>query len=109
MRVVTDIMTIYYLLVQLLYVLIWTVLLAGSAIFLRRGYAGGAVSALLGAAIALLGALLHLLMTVSVMLGHAKVFASQRVVIALGIPSLAGILLFALGFLQLARTTKRED
>lgn len=104
-----NLMDVYWLLVQLLYTLIWIGLLAGSVVFLRRGYAGGAVSALLGAVIALLGAILHLLMTVSVMLGHAKIFANQRITVALGIPSLAGILLFALGFFQLARTAKKED
>lgn len=101
-------MTMYTVFIGPFYVVAWGVVFAGSAILLRRGYASAAVSMLLGSAISLLITLLNMLMTMRTMYRWIREIGSERITMMTGLISAVGMLLFALGFLQLARMVKRE-
>jgi len=98
----------YSLAIQAFHVVVWAILLAGSVVLLRRGYASAAVSMLLGAAITLLTGLLNLLMTIPMVFTSSAGVYPAKIMIMGGLVSAVGMFLFALGFWQLARTTKRE-
>jgi len=94
-------------LTQLFHVAVWLAVVIGSVIFLRRGYSGGAVSTLIGAVIMMFMGLFHTGMTVLIAL---RVFQNYpglpSIFTLLQIPHLVGMILFAAGFLQLARATR---
>ncbi len=102
-------MTIYGLLPYASSLIVWSIVLVGSVILLRRGYAAAAVPMLLGVAIVLAMGLLNLLMMTLVMLGSAQQGTARgRIMMITWLGSIVGIFLFSLGFLHLALTTKRE-
>ncbi len=101
-------MLTYSFFVRAFALIVWSVVFAGSLILLRRGYASAAVSMLLGAAIALLMGLFNLVMTIPTVLVSARGVNSGKIMMMTGLISLVGMFLFALGFLQFARMTKRE-
>jgi hypothetical protein len=101
-------MMMYNLFADGFYLVVWGIVLAGSVILLRRGYASAAVSMLLGAAVVLLMGLLNLLMAIPVALRWPGGIGPAKMMMMAGLISTVGMFLFALGFLQLARMTKRE-
>jgi hypothetical protein len=105
------VMMTFGVVLQACHLVVWMIVLAGSIVFLRRGYAIAAVSTLLGACIALLmGALNLFLMTWPFMFRWARQYRADasRFMMVVGLASAVGMFLFALGFWQLARTTRRE-
>ncbi len=98
----------YSLILQALYVVAWIILLVGSVVLLRRGYASAAVSMLLGAAIASLMTIFSLCVTVCLAAGWFRGTYPSKMMMLAGLVSVVGLFLFALGFLQLARMTRRE-
>ena len=101
-------MLTYGLLVQTFHLIVWGIVLIGSVILLRRGYASAAVSMLLGSAIALLMGLLNLVMTIPMVFTSIQGIGPAKVMMMARLISAVGLFLFALGFLQLARMAKRE-
>jgi hypothetical protein len=88
---------------------LWLMLVAGSVVFLRRGYASAAVSTLLGASVMVLTGTLNLLILIGPLVfkwdpGRAR----SRFMVLTELAWHVGLFLFALGFLQLARMTRRE-
>jgi hypothetical protein len=100
---------LYGLFIQFCYLAIWSIVLAGGVILLRRGCAHSAMSVLLGAGILLLMEVLSILMMVLRHVGVMEGPAMSRVSQLLWVPQLLGGFLFALGFLQVARQTQREN
>lgn len=99
----------YFIFSQAFYLVTWLMVVTGSVVFLRRGYASAAVSTLLGAAVMVLTGALNLLLMVGPLVfiwsrGHDH----SRYMMVIGLLSAVGMFLLALGFLQLARMTKRE-
>ena len=101
-------MLMFSLFVQVFHGVVWGMVLAGSVILLRRGYASAGVSMFFGAAIALLMGLLNVFMTTLMMLGVPHGVGPGKIMMMAGLASAVGLFLFALGFLQLARMIKRE-
>ena len=98
----------YSLILQALHIVAWVIVLVGSAVLLRRGYASAAVSMLLGAGVAMLMATVGLLFTACQATGWIRGIDLSKMMMLVGLVSVVGLFLFALGFLQLARTIKRE-
>jgi hypothetical protein len=88
---------------QLGYLVVWSMVLAGGVIFLRRGRTGGALSVLFGTAILVLIEILYLAILVLTRTGAMEGVAGSRLYQVMWVPQLLGGFLFALGFLQLAR------
>jgi hypothetical protein len=99
---------LHMLISQLGYLAIWSIALTGGVIYLRRGWTNGAMSVLFGSGILILMQVLYLAIMVLTRTGAMEGLAGSRLYRIMWVPQLAGGFLFALGFLQLARTTKRE-
>ena len=94
---------------QTLHLVAWIIILAGSVALLRRGHANAAVSMLLGAVTAMLMATVNLLFLACQTFRWVRDVNLGKMMVMVGLVSVVGLFLFALGFLQLARTIKRED
>ncbi len=90
------------------YLVIWSIVFAGGMIFLQRGRTNGAMSVLFGSGILILMQILYLALMMLQRAGAIEGLAASRVYRVMWVPQLLGGFLFALGFLQLARTTQRE-
>ena len=101
-------MLIYSLISQALHIGVWIIMLIGSVVLLRRGYASAAVSMLFGAAISVLMAAVSLSFTAGLASGWFRGSYPSNMMMLVGLASIVGLFLFALGFLQLAMTIKRE-
>ncbi len=101
-------MVAYSLILQTVHIVVWIILLIGSVVLLRRGYASAAISMLLGAAVAMLTATGNLLFTACQITGWIRGIDLSKMMTLVWLASLVGWFLFAIGFLQLARTVKRE-
>jgi hypothetical protein len=93
---------------QLGYFAIWSIVFAGGMIFLRRGQTTGAMPVLFGAGILVLMEVLYILVMILTWAGVMDAVAGSRMYQVMWVPQLAGGFLFALGFLQLARASRRE-
>jgi hypothetical protein len=98
----------YSLILQALHAVVWTIVLVGSVVLLRRGYASAGVSMLLGSAVAMLMAAVNLSFIACQTFGWVRGINLSKMTMMVGLVSVVGFFLFALGFLQLARTIKRE-
>jgi hypothetical protein len=96
------------LILQALHLVAYIIMLVGSAVLLRRGYASAAVSMLLGAAVAMLMAIVNLVFMVCQMTRWIRGMNLSEMMIMVALIAVVGSLLFALGFLQLALMTRRE-
>jgi len=96
---------VFMVFTQVLYAAAWIIVIAASVIFLQRGYGSGAISTLLGAAIMLLSHAFHTFMAALIMLHVIQGYHGRYSAFIMQIPPLLGMLLFAVGFLQLARET----
>jgi len=102
-------MSYFSLFIQCCYLVVWGLVFVGGVIFLRRGHTNGAMSVLFGTGI---------LMVVEILFIAVMVLTSQKLIGVAGgvrrmyqimwVSQVLGALLFASGFLQLARTTQRE-
>ena len=102
-------MLVFSLSLQARHILVWVIVLIGSVALLRRGYASAAISMLFGAAIAGLMATVNLSFTACQITGWIRGTNLSKMTMMAALASVVGSFLFALGFLQLARTVKRED
>ncbi len=93
---------------QALHIVVWIIVLVGSVVLLRRGYASAAVSMLLGAAIAMLMVVVNLSFMAVQVSGWVRGVDLGKMMMMVALVSVVGSFLFALGFLQLARTIRRE-
>ncbi len=94
---------------QLGYLLVWSIVFAGGVIFLRRGRTSGAMSVLFGTGILVLIEILYLAIMALTRTGVMEGLAGSRIYRVMWVPQLLGGFLFALGFLQLARTARQGD
>jgi len=90
---------------QLGYLVVWGIVFVGGVIFLRRGQTNGAVPVLFGSSILMLMQILYLAIMTLTRAGALEGLAVARMYQVMWVPQLVGGFLFALGFLQLARTT----
>ena len=97
---------LYILISQLGYLAVWSIAFAAGVIFLRRGRTNGAMSVLFGSGIMMLMQILYLAITTLTRTGAMEGLAASRLYQVMWVPQLLGGFLFALGFLQLARTTE---
>jgi hypothetical protein len=95
----------FYAVTQVLYAAIWIGVIVGSVIFLRRGYGSGAIFTLLGAAILLLSHGFFAFRMVLEKMHVAQGFGGRYSGYLMQTPHLLGMVLFAVGFVQLARET----
>jgi len=102
-------MRFYSLLLQASHVIVWLVVLIGVILFLRREQGGGAISALLGACILIVTTTGYLLMTILMSMRQFQGPAGGKIMLAMGVPHLLGALLFAVGFLELARKANERS
>ena len=86
----------------------WSIVLASGVIFLRRGRTNGAKPVLFGSGILVLMQILYLAIMALTRAGAMRGLAGSRMYQVMWVPQLLGGFLFALGFLQLARTTQPE-
>ncbi len=99
---------LYLLICQLGYLVIWGITIIGSVIFLRRGWTSGAMSALFGSGILMVMQILWLVIMALQRAGAVEGLSAARMYQVMCVPQLLGGFLFALGFLQLARATRRD-
>jgi len=102
-------MLVFSLILQALHAIVWVIILIGSAVLLRRGYASAAVSMLLGAAIAALMTTVNLMLTTCQVTGWIRVVNASKMMMIGGLATAVGLFLFALGFMQLALAARRQD
>jgi hypothetical protein len=100
---------LYGLFVQFCYLVIWGIVFAGGVVLLRRGRTNSAMSVLFGAGILLLVEVLSIVMMLLMRAGMMQGLAASRVYQIVWVPQVLGAFLFALGFLQVARTAGPED
>ena len=93
---------------QLGYLAIWSMVLTAALIFLRRGRTNGAMSVLFGTSILILIQILYLAILALTRTGAVDGVAGSRIYQVMWVPQLLGGFLFAIGFLQLARTARQE-
>ena len=96
-------MSLYTLFLQASHLIVWLIVLIGAVLFLRREQGGAAISTLLGTCILIVTTAGYLLLTV---LMSAHLFEGPirgKIISMMGIPHLLGALLFAVGFVGLAR------
>jgi len=98
----------FSLILQALHLVVYIIMLVGSVVLLRRGYASAAVSMLLGAAVAMLMATVNLSFTACQAFRLVRGINLSQMMMMVGLASVVGSFLFALGFLQLTRTIGRE-
>jgi hypothetical protein len=96
---------LYSLFIQLSYLVAWSIVLAGAVVLLRRGRTIGTVPILFGAAISILMECFWVL----VVSGAIRMNDSVGMHRVTWIPQLLGMFFFAVGFLQLARATRKEE
>ncbi len=99
---------LHILISQLGYLAVWSIAFVAGVIFLRRGRANGAMSVLFGSGILMLMQILYLAIMMLTRAGAMEGLAGSRLYQIMWVPQLLGGLLFALGFLQLARTAEQE-
>ncbi len=97
---------LYSLFLQASHLIVWLIVLIGAVLFLRREQGGGAISAVLGACILAVTATGYLLMTALMSTHVFEGPVGGKILSMMGIPHLLGALLFAIGFLELARKAK---
>lgn len=102
-------MMLYHLFLQASHVIVWLVVLIGAILFLRREQGGGAISALLGACILVVTTTGYLLMTILMSMRQFQGPVGGKIMLAMGVPHLLGTLLFAVGFLELARKANERS
>jgi hypothetical protein len=90
------------------YLAIWSVAFAAGLIFLRRGRTTGPMSVLFGSGILMLMQVLYITIMMLQRAGAVEGLAASRLYRIMWVPQLVGGFLFALGFLQLARTTEER-
>jgi len=101
-------MLIYSLISQALHIAVWIIVLIGSVVLLRRGYASTAISMVFGAAITVFMAVVSLSFTAGLASGWLRGSDPSTTWMMVGLASVVGLFLFAIGFLQLALTIRRE-
>jgi hypothetical protein len=99
----------FSLILQTFHLVAWIIILVGSVALLRRGHASAGASMLLGAVTAILMATVNLSFLACQTFGWVRDVNLGKMMVMVGLVSVVGLFLFALGFLQLARTIKRED
>ena len=102
-------MRFYALFLQASHLIIYLVVLIGAILFLRREQGGGAISALLGACILVATTTGYLLMTILMSMHQFQGPVGGKIMLAMGVPNLLGSLLFAIGFLELARKANERS
>ena len=99
---------LYILITQFAYLVVWAMVFAGGVILLRRGQTNIAMPILFGSGILILIQGLYITTMVLTQAGAIDAVAGARMYRVMWVPQVLGAFLFALGFLQLARTTRRE-
>jgi uncharacterized membrane protein len=99
----------FSLIIQALHLAAWVIMLIGSAALLRRGYASAGASMFIGAAAVMLMAIVNLAFFACQAYGWVAGIDLGKMMVMVGLVSAVGLFLFALGFVQLARTVRRED
>lgn len=102
-------MSYFSLFIQCCYLVVWVLVFAGGVIFLRRGHTNGAMSVLFGTGILVVVEVVFIalmVLTTQKLIGVSG--GAQRMYQVIWVSQVLGALLFATGFLQLARTTQRE-
>jgi hypothetical protein len=100
---------LHVLVIQLGYLAIWGIILAGGLIALRRGRTDGAMAVLFGAGLQVLLEVLTLGMMVLQTRHMIEPVAAARISRVVWVPQLVGGFLFALGFLRLVKAMRRDE